>query len=63
MTLDTVVDIRFLNIRIIGSPSPFLMGQTWFRQGEIVETATRQAIDVNEANLVNANDSDYALAA
>jgi hypothetical protein len=40
-----------------------LMGQTWFRQGEIVETATRQAIDVNEANLVNANDSDYALAA
>ena len=26
MTLDTVVHIRFLNIRIIGSLSPLLMG-------------------------------------
>ena len=40
------------------------MGQTWFRQGEIVETATRQAIVVNEAKIVNAaNDSRFALAA
>lgn len=28
-----------------------------------IKLATRQAIDVNEANLVNANDSKYALAA
>jgi len=35
------------------------MGQTWFRQGEIIEKATRQAIDVNEAKLVNANDAFY----
>ncbi len=40
-----------------------LMGVTWFRQGEIAETATRQAIDVNEANIVIANDEYYALAA
>jgi len=40
-----------------------MMGQTWFRQGEIVEKATRQAIDVNEANSVNANDERFALAA
>jgi hypothetical protein len=41
----------------------FLMGMTWLRQGEIVEKATRQAIDVNEANIVIANDEYYALAA
>jgi hypothetical protein len=40
-----------------------LMGQSRFRQGEIVEKATRQAIDVNEANIVIANDEYYALAA
>ena len=41
----------------------FLMGVTWVRQGKIVATATREAMDVIQANSVNANDSNYALAA
>ena len=41
----------------------FLMGLTWFRQGEIVEKATRKATDVIRAKLVTANDDYYALAA
>ena len=31
-----------------------MMGLPWFRQGEIIETATRQAMTVNQANQVNA---------
>ena len=31
------------------------MGLPWFRQGEIIETATRQAMTVNQAKNVNAN--------
>ena len=41
----------------------FLVGRTWFRQREIVETATRESTDVISENQVNANDSEYALAA
>ena len=32
-----------------------MMGLPWFRQGEIIETATRQAMDVIQAKTVNAN--------
>jgi len=39
------------------------MGVTRFRQGEIVETATREMTDVISIKKVNANDSVYALAA
>ena len=35
------------------------MGQTWFRQGEIVETATRETTDVISVKLVNANASTF----
>jgi hypothetical protein len=31
------------------------MGLPWFRQGEIIETATREAMDVIQAKTVNAN--------
>jgi hypothetical protein len=33
------------------------MGETWFRQREIVETATREAMDVIQAKNVNAKTS------
>ena len=35
----------------------FMMGVYWLRRGEIVETATRQAMTVNQAKLVNAKAS------
>ena len=31
------------------------MGLYWLRRGEIVETATREAMDVIQAKIVNAN--------
>jgi hypothetical protein len=34
-----------------------------FRQGEIIETATRETTDVISVKQVNANSSEYALAA
>ena len=37
----------------------FLMGLPWFRQGEIIETATQQAMTVNQANKVNAKTSTF----
>ena len=39
------------------------MGGERIRQGEQVETATRQAIDVNEAKHVNANANTFDFAA
>jgi hypothetical protein len=39
------------------------MGLPWFRQGEIIETATRETTDVISVKQVNANSSEYALAA
>jgi hypothetical protein len=36
-----------------------MMGLPWFRQGEIIETATREAMDVIQAKLVNANASTF----
>ena len=33
------------------------MGLPWFRQGEIIETATQQAMTVNQANKVNVKTS------
>jgi len=39
--------------------SAFLMGLPWFRQGEIIETATREAMDVIQANSVNAKTSTF----
>jgi hypothetical protein len=35
------------------------MGLPWFRQGEIIETATREAMDVIQAKLVNAKASTF----
>ena len=35
------------------------MGQPWFRQGEIIETATREAMDVIQAKNVNANANTF----
>ena len=35
----------------------FMMGMTRFRHGELEETATQQAMTVNQANLVNAKAS------
>jgi hypothetical protein len=35
------------------------MGSTRFRQGEIEETATRQAIVVNEAKPINAEENAF----
>ena len=40
----------------------FIMGLPWFRQGEIVETATRQAMTVNQAKNVNANANTFEYA-
>ena len=37
----------------------FVMGSTRFRQGEIEETATRQAIVVNEAKPINAEENAF----
>ena len=36
-----------------------MMGLPWFRQGEIIETATREAMDVIQAKLVNAKASTF----
>ena len=36
-----------------------MMGLPWFRQGEIIETATQQAMTVNQAKLVNANANTF----
>jgi hypothetical protein len=36
-----------------------MMGLYWLRRGEIVETATRKAMDVIQANLVNAKASTF----
>jgi hypothetical protein len=36
-----------------------MMGLTWFRQGEIIETATREAMDVIQAKTVNANANTF----
>ena len=41
----------------------FIMGLPWFRQGEIIETATREMTDVISIKHVNANDEQFALAA
>jgi hypothetical protein len=35
------------------------MGLPWFRQGEIIETATREAMDVIQANKVNAKANTF----
>jgi hypothetical protein len=35
------------------------MGLPWFRQGEIIETATREAMDVIQAKNVNANANTF----
>ena len=35
------------------------MGLPWFRQGEIIETATREAMDVIQAKIVNANANTF----
>ena len=35
------------------------MGLPWFRQGEIIETATREAMDVIQAKTVNANANTF----
>jgi hypothetical protein len=40
-----------------------MMGLPWFRQGEIIETATREMTDVISIKNVNANDEQFALAA
>ena len=40
-----------------------MMGLPWFRQGEIIETATRQAMTVNQAKLVNANADTFDFSA
>ena len=40
-----------------------MMGMTRFRQREIVETATREAMDVIQAKLVNANADTFDFAA
>ena len=39
------------------------MGLKQFRQGEIVETATRQAMTVNQANKVKANADTFEFGA
>ena len=39
------------------------MGLPWFRQGEIIETATRQAMTVNQAKIVNANADTFDFSA
>ncbi len=39
------------------------MGVTWFRQGEIVETATRELTDVISKKLINANENAFDFAA
>jgi hypothetical protein len=36
-----------------------MMGLPWFRQGEIIETATREAMDVIQAKIVNANANTF----
>ncbi len=48
---------------MVGVASMLLMGQTWFRQGEITKEATRELTDVISKNNINANDEVYALAA
>ena len=35
------------------------LGEPWFRQGQIVETATREAMDVIQAKIVNANANTF----
>ena len=40
-----------------------MMGLPWFRQGEIIETATRQAMTVNQANKVKANADTFEFGA
>ena len=40
-----------------------MMGLPWFRQGEIIETATRQAMTVNQAKLVNAKADTFDFSA
>ena len=35
------------------------MGLPWFRQGEIMETATEQAMTLNQAKIVNANANTF----
>jgi hypothetical protein len=39
------------------------MGLPWFRQGEIIETATREAMDVIQAKKVKANADTYDFSA
>jgi hypothetical protein len=39
------------------------MGLPWFRQGEIIETATREAMDVIQANKVKANADTFDFSA
>lgn len=39
----------------------FLMGVTWFRQGEIAEKAAGKATDLIRANNLNANEDVYAV--
>jgi hypothetical protein len=39
------------------------MGLPWFRQGEIIETATREAMDVIQAKTVNANADTFDFSA
>jgi hypothetical protein len=41
----------------------FIMGLPWFRQGEIIETATREAMDVIQAKTVNANADTFDFSA
>ena len=36
-----------------------MMGLPWFRQGEIIETATEQAMTLNQAKIVNANANTF----
>ena len=40
-----------------------MMGLTWFRQGEIAETATGESTDLISEKPIDANDDLFALAA
>jgi len=47
-------------IEVSSTTESFLMGQSWFRLCEEVKWTTRQAIDVNEAKTINANDAFFS---
>ena len=44
---------------LTNTSSNLMMGLPWFRQGEIIETATREAMDVIQAKTVNANANTF----